>query len=81
MRGKSTIAFAFLLLLTVSACQPEEIACDDPENFRCPNYDPCLAIPAARSNFNLIADLADSFMDTALIVMCSGTWRVRRFVK
>ena len=69
MRGKSTIAFAFLLLLTVSACQPEEIACDDPENFRCPNYDPCLAIPAARSNFNLIADLADSFVDTALIVM------------
>ena len=74
MRGKSTIAFAFLLLLTVSACQPEEIACDDPENFRCPNYEPCLAIPAARSNFNLIADLANLSVDTTLIVDIDTTW-------
>ena len=59
---------AFLVVVCITSCvnDDETWSCDDPTNRFCANYDPCIHLPPANSEFDFIVKYLPSVMDTAL---------------
>jgi hypothetical protein len=74
MKNTFLLPFAVILVLLTSACR-EDVFCDDPANFTCPNFDPCTRSPPANSDFKIVAPVefvADTTIEIEIDTSVSG---------
>jgi hypothetical protein len=74
MKNIIILPFALLLVFLISACEKERF-CDDPNNPTCPNFDPCLQVIPANSNFRIVGSVefvADTIIDIEIDTAYGG---------